>query len=194
MKSITDTISKNFISRELEKRNDINMYESPYINYRSSDRNIIGYVKGMYDKIISSEKFPVYILLNIKYDDKDTKHAEVIAVTKNKGRYTVGLFDPNGRLGNRLLPDINIRKIIDLLSEKLDCKAFEYMDIGINNLPGSGNCDALCLWFICVNKHSTTKKQIEDTLKRLLNKMKKDNIKDATIEINNIITELSKKP
>jgi hypothetical protein len=194
MKSITDTISKNFISRELEKRNDINMYESPYINYRSSDRNIKGYVKGMCDKIMSSEKFPVYILLNIKYDDKDTKHAEVIAVTKNKGSYTVGLFDPNGRLGSRLLPDINVGKIIDLLSRELKCKAFEYMDIGINNLPGSGNCDALCLWFIYVNKYSETKKQIEECLKELLSYMEEYNIKDATIEINNRITELSKKP
>ena len=194
MKSITDITSKNFISRQLEKRNNINIYESPYINYRSSDRNIIGYVNGMYDKIMKSVKFPVYILLNIKYDEKDTKHAEVIVVTKNKGKYTVGLFDPNGRLGDRLLPDINVRRIIELLAEKLDCKAFEYMDISINNLPGSGNCDALCLWFIYVNRDSETKTHIEHVLKELLSCMKKYNIKDAIIDINNRITELSKKP
>ena len=192
MKPISDTISGNFISRELVKRHNVSIYSCPYIKYGSGDRNIKGYVDGMYKKIIASDKFPFFILLNIKYSGKaDTKHAMAIAVTKNHGQYTVGLFDSNGKLGTGKV-DNNIRKIIEGLAEKLNCEAFEYMDTNINTLEGPGNCDALSLWFIYSNKDSNTKAEIQKKVDYLFALTEAFNIESTTLEINKEITRLSK--
>jgi len=192
MKPISDTISANFISRELIKREKVNIYLSPYIKYGSGARNIAGYVNGMYDKIIVSDKFPFFILLNINYSGNEaSKHAMAVAVTKNHGQYTVGLFDPNGKLGSGKV-DNNIRGIIEGLAEKLNCKAFEYMHTNINTVEGPGNCDALSLWFIYCNKDNNTKTDIQEILAELLDLIEKFSIERTTKVINELITEMSK--
>ena len=197
METISDTNSKNFIDRVLIKKLGLNIYQTEYIKYLSSKRNIQNYVDKIIVEVKRTEKegnFPLYVLLNIIYNSSDNKHAEVIVITKNKSEYVVGLFDSNGKLGTLVQPDKNVRQIIDLLGINLKCETYEFMEKESPiNTVGKGNCDELALWFMYINSESKNKTDVITNLNGLIKNMNPpNNRKDNTILINKQIIKLSK--
>jgi hypothetical protein len=196
MEPISTFTSINFIERELIKRNDINIIWSRdyYIKYMANDRDLKKFAKNISDIALKRDIFPLYVLLNVTYDKKDNKHSELIVITKYNEDFSVGFFDSNGKLSTKFGPDKNTTKILNYISENLNTTYYEFMEgkMGINTI-GKGNCDAYCLWFIYINKKSNTKTEICENFNDFYGDIKKENIKDITLEINKKIIELSKK-
>jgi hypothetical protein len=196
MEPISTFTSINFIERELIKRNDLNIIWSRdhYIKYMANDRDLKKFAKNISDIALKRDIFPLYVLLNVTYDKKDNKHSELIVITKYNEDFSVGFFDSNGKLSTKFGPDKNTTKILNYLSENLNTTYYEFMEgkMGINTI-GKGNCDSYCLWFIYINKKSKTKTEICENFNDFYGDIKKENIKDITLEINKKIIELSKK-
>ena len=195
VKQITDTNSVNFIERELKKRLNINIYSSEYVKYNASDRTLELISNRIIDiiKKLEIEQFPFYILLNTEYTDNSTKHATLIVITKISKKYYIGFYDSNGPLNiEEIKNDQNIHKILTYISKNLNTEYYEFMENkkSINSI-GIGNCDALCLWFVYINKDSKNKTEIVDKFNEFYMEIK-DNTKKLTMEINKQIVEMSK--
>jgi hypothetical protein len=198
MEPIKNENSVNFIERELIKRQKLNIlfWEDHYIKFYSSTRDLTKMGNFISNYAKESDIFPIYVFLNIQYDNKDGKHSELIIITKNHSKYNVGFFDSNGQLSqtNKFKPDLNVLHILDIVSKNLDADFFEFMEgkQGIN-IIGKGNCDAFCLWLVYLNKKSNSKTDVLEIFNKFYQDIKKDNLKDYIIEMNENIIEKSKK-
>ena len=197
MEPITSDNSTNFIERELVKRQKLNILWSTdyFIKVLASKRDLDKFANIISDNALKSDIFPLYVLLNIQYDNKDNKHSELIIITKYKDKYSIGFFDSNGPLSTKLKPDINTRKILEKLSINLETDSFyEFMEKKYPiNIIGKGNCDAFCLWLIYINRKAENKSEVLENFNDFYKNIKNDNIKDFIINMNKSIVTMSKK-
>jgi len=196
MEPISSIVSTNFIERELIKRKNLNIIWSTdfYIKIGISQKDLNKFATKISDEARKTDLFPLYVLLNIQYDSKDNKHSELIIITKHGENYNIGFFDSNGPLSEIFKPDINIRNILEKLSENLSSRYYEFMEGKKSiNIIGKGNCDAFCLWFIYINSESKNKTDICDKFKEFTKDIKTENVKDVIVHFNKEITRLSNK-
>lgn len=213
LKPFQDKESKDFIENELEKRLGMNIVSTEYVLIGANDRSLTVIANNLAKNYVLKNKvFPLFFLLNAQYaikasDYYGAKHATVIAITKNKDmedkKYNIYFFDPNGLLDvetNR--HDFNIHTLLTklslILNPKDEGKYCEFMSIdrsrrGINYLYG-GYCDALSLWFIYINRDSSTEEDVIAKFKQFHKTMDNPEIvKKETANILKNLRELGKK-
>lgn len=196
MEPIKTETSINFIERELIKRQKLNiLYWQPdsFIKVMASDRDLTKLANTISEYALKSDKFPLYVLLNVQFDIKDNKHSEMIIITKHHEKFSVSFFDSNGLLSEKFRPDINVRKILEKVASNLDTEYYELMENKLSiNTVGRGNCDAFCLWLIYSNRESSNKTEVLEVFNNFYQEIKNSNLKDYILEMNKNITNLSK--
>lgn len=190
---ISDIVSNNFIDRQLVKKQKINFYSTEYVKYIDiSKRNIPYYSCPIVDKFLSRTYMnkPLYVLVNLKFDDKDNKHACAIIITPE---LQIIVFDPNGKLNMKGTSNYkyenNLVKIAKNVALELS-SPFDVIDLmkdrkGINTV-GGGNCDAIVLWVFYLLSHGDSLENLD----KFIEDMSKDPKKVTSI-MNDTITKMS---
>lgn len=196
MEPIKTETSINFIERELVKRQKLNiLYWQPdsFIKVMASERDLNKFANTISEYTLKTDTFPLYVLLNVQYDSKDNKHSEMIIITKHHEKFSIGFFDSNGPLSQKVRPDINVTKILEKVASNLDTEYYELMENKLSiNTVGRGNCDAFCLWLIYLNRESTNKTEVLEVFNNFYQEIKNTNLKDYILNMNKNIINLSK--
>lgn len=144
-------------------------------------------VLGLED-LMKKDVFPVFYMLNLVVTEDGNKHSMMLCLDKNeKNQYSLELFDSNGTLDPSRGWDAFVYPLVmdakDILEQELEQKV-KFVEVrkskeSINNF-GTGNCDALSLYYAVLRSKYTLAK-----VNSKLDKPKMDN--KRTTQINKAI-------
>jgi hypothetical protein len=168
MECISSQISQKYIS--FLKNRGVNIIEytgsgkgNGIMVYQSnSKRQNDKYAEAILEEVkkFKGKPFPYFIILGLQWTRENDKHSITLIIDKEKGECGLHIFDSNGSFfitddeKNKTQLD-HLYSILLVLKEKIaeyfECPTRIINDMrGIKNLNtvGTGNCEALSLWYI----------------------------------------------
>ena len=105
---------------------------------------------------LADAPFPRFYPLNLQVSEACDKHAMMLVLDRQGPHYVLELFDSNGTLTDKDWDDFATKlslRVRELLSLQLG-EPVEFVEVregyeSVNNY-GTGNCDALCLYYVAV--------------------------------------------